>query len=123
LALQPGIAERLGTAFFWSPAEVNQVRAQHRVAGAGMPNFSDDLPVSHKAPGTTPLRIGLPILSIVKHRGEHMDDGIWGLVVIGGPLFLGLALFIASRPRRLTPRERAQSDQVARKNWGKERIH
>jgi hypothetical protein len=53
---------------------------------------------------------------------EEIGGWIWGLVVIGGPILLGLALFVASRRRRLTRGERAQSDQVARKNWGKERI-
>jgi hypothetical protein len=50
-----------------------------------------------------------------------MDGWIWGLVIVGGPVLLGVALFFANR-RRLSRAERARSEEAARKNWGKERI-
>jgi hypothetical protein len=52
------------------------------------------------------------------------DGWVWGLVIIGGPLLMGIFLYIFSgRRNRLTPTEKKMSDQAARENWGKERIH
>jgi hypothetical protein len=51
-----------------------------------------------------------------------MDGWIWGLVIVGGPVILGIALFFAARRRRLTRSEKARSDQAARENWGQEDI-
>jgi hypothetical protein len=53
-----------------------------------------------------------------------MDGLLWALVIIGGPVLLGLVMFLYSgRRRRLTSGEKAVSDRVARENWGKEEIH
>ena len=52
-----------------------------------------------------------------------MDGLLWALVIVGGPVLLGLAVFLYSgRRRRLTPGQKATADQVARENWGKEEI-
>ena len=56
-------------------------------------------------------------------RRSKMDGLLWALVIIGGPVLLGLVVFLYSgRRRRRTPGEKAVSDQVARENWGKEEI-
>jgi hypothetical protein len=53
-----------------------------------------------------------------------MDGLLWGLVIIGGPLLLGLAMFLfGERRRRLTRAKKTVSEQAARDNWGKEEIH
>lgn len=52
-----------------------------------------------------------------------MDGMLWGLVVVGGPLLLGLAIFLfGARRRRLSQTERTIADQQAHENWGKEEI-
>ncbi len=52
------------------------------------------------------------------------DGWIWGLVIIGGPLLIGIFMAVfSSRRRRLTRTEQKLSDQTAHENWGKERIH
>jgi hypothetical protein len=51
------------------------------------------------------------------------DGWVWGLVIIGGPLLLGIFMYIYSgRRKRLTPTEKKMSDQATRENWGKEEI-
>ena len=51
------------------------------------------------------------------------DGWIWALVIIGGPLLMGLFMYIfGQRRRRLTPNEQRASEQGAHENWGKERI-
>lgn len=52
-----------------------------------------------------------------------MEGWIWGLVIIGGPILIGLAMFIfGDMRRRPTPGERAAGDRAAHENWGKEEI-
>ena len=52
-----------------------------------------------------------------------MDGMFWGVGVIGGPLVLGLAIFLfGMRHRKLTQTERRAADQRAHENWGKEEI-
>ncbi len=52
------------------------------------------------------------------------DGWVWGLVIIGGPLLIGIFMAVASsRRRRLSRTEQKVSDKVAHDNWGKERIH
>jgi hypothetical protein len=52
------------------------------------------------------------------------DGWVWGLVIIGGPLLIGIFMYVfGNRRNRLTQEERKISDQAAHKNWGKERIH
>jgi hypothetical protein len=57
-------------------------------------------------------------------RGRSaMDAMLWGLMVVGGPLVLGLVLFLyGQRRRRRTQSERNVSNEAARENWGKEKI-
>jgi hypothetical protein len=51
------------------------------------------------------------------------DGWVWALVIIGGPLLIGIFMAVASsRRRRLTRTEQKVSDDVAHKNWGKEQI-
>lgn len=51
------------------------------------------------------------------------DGWVWALVVIGGPLLIGIFMYVyGSRRRRLTEEERKISEQGAHENWGKERI-
>jgi len=50
------------------------------------------------------------------------DGWVMALIVIGGPLLIGIFMALFSRRRRLTRAERQVSDQVAHENWGKERI-
>lgn len=52
------------------------------------------------------------------------DGWVWALVIIGGPLLMGIFMYIYSgRRNRLTRAEKKMSDQAAHENWGKERIH
>ena len=52
-----------------------------------------------------------------------MDGFIWALVIVGGPVLLGLAIFLfGARRRRLNRVERTIADQQAHENWGKEEI-
>jgi len=50
------------------------------------------------------------------------DGWVWALVIIGGPLLIGIFMAVYSRRRRLTRTEQKVSDEVAHKNWGKEQI-
>jgi hypothetical protein len=51
------------------------------------------------------------------------DGWVWALVIVGGPLLIGIFMAVAgSRRRRLTRTEQKVSDEVAHKNWGKEQI-
>jgi hypothetical protein len=51
------------------------------------------------------------------------DGWVWALVIIGGPLLIGIFMFVfGNRRRRLSKTEQKISDEVAHKNWGKERI-
>jgi len=51
------------------------------------------------------------------------DGWVWALVIVGGPLLIGIFMYVfGNRRRRLTAHEREVSDQAARENWGKERI-
>jgi len=52
-----------------------------------------------------------------------MDGMIWAIVIVGGPLLLGLAIFLfGTRRRRLNRVEREIADERAHENWGKEEI-
>jgi cytochrome c-type biogenesis protein CcmH/NrfF len=51
-----------------------------------------------------------------------MDAMLWGLMVVGGPLVLGVVLFLYGQRRRRTQAERKVSNEAARENWGKEKI-
>jgi hypothetical protein len=52
------------------------------------------------------------------------DGWVWVLVVVGGPLLIGIFMAVfSSRRRRLTRTEQKVADQAAHENWGKERIH
>ena len=52
-----------------------------------------------------------------------MDGWLLAIVVIGGPLLLGLVMFlVSSRQRRLTKAEKDLTQQKTRENWGKEQI-
>jgi hypothetical protein len=51
------------------------------------------------------------------------DGWVWGLVIIGGPLLLGIFMAVFNRRRKLTRSEQKAVDQATRENWGKERIH
>ncbi|MCB8822696.1 hypothetical protein [Microvirga rosea] len=54
---------------------------------------------------------------------DMLGGWLWALVVIGGPVLLGIALFLFSANRRkMTRREVQASEQSARENWGKERV-
>jgi hypothetical protein len=51
------------------------------------------------------------------------DGWVWALVIIGGPLLIGIFMYIfGERRRRLSATEQKISDQTAHENWGKERI-
>jgi hypothetical protein len=50
------------------------------------------------------------------------DGWVWALVIIGGPLLIGIFMAVYSRRRRPTRTEQQVSDEVAHKNWGKEQI-
>jgi cyanate permease len=51
------------------------------------------------------------------------DGWVWALVIVGGPLLLGIFMWVfSSRRRRLTQNEQQISDEAAHENWGKERI-
>ena len=51
-----------------------------------------------------------------------MEGVLWGLVIVGGPILLGLAVFLFGQRRRRSRSEKLASDQTARDNWGKEQI-
>ncbi|SCZ11024.1 hypothetical protein [Microvirga guangxiensis] len=52
------------------------------------------------------------------------DGWMWGLVIIGGPLLIGIFMAVfANRRNKLNRVEREISEQGAHKNWGKEEIH
>lgn len=52
------------------------------------------------------------------------DGWVWGLVIIGGPLLIGIFLLLFSgRRRRLNRTEQKAIDEATRENWGKERMH
>jgi len=54
---------------------------------------------------------------------DMADGWVWALVIIGGPLLIGIFMaYYSSRRRRLTRTEQQVSDQAAHENWGKERI-
>jgi hypothetical protein len=57
--------------------------------------------------------------------GRHTMEGyLWALVIVGGPILLGVAIWLfGDQRRRLTRAERERSEQGARENWGKEEIH
>ena len=50
------------------------------------------------------------------------DGWVWALVIVGGPLLIGIFMAVFSRRRKLSQAERKASDQAAHENWGKERI-
>jgi hypothetical protein len=51
------------------------------------------------------------------------DGWVWALVIIGGPVLIGLFMYMFSgRRNRLTQTEQKISDQGAHENWGKERV-
>ena len=52
-----------------------------------------------------------------------MDGWLWALVIVGGPILLGLFLFLyGDLGRKLTRSERKVSEEAAHENWGKEKI-
>ena len=58
------------------------------------------------------------------NMSDIADGWVWALVIIGGPLLLGIFMYMYSgRRNQLTPPEKKASDQAAHKNWGKEEIH
>jgi hypothetical protein len=59
----------------------------------------------------------------MKMDWDIADGWVWALVIVGGPVLLGLLMYVYSgRRSRLNRVEREVSDQRARENWGKERI-
>jgi hypothetical protein len=51
------------------------------------------------------------------------DGWVWALVIVGGPLLIGIFMAVfGSRRRRLSRTEQKISDQAAHENWGKERV-
>jgi hypothetical protein len=49
---------------------------------------------------------------------------VWGLIFVGGLVLLGAAIFLfGDRLRPLSRAERKRSDEAARENWGKEKVH
>ncbi len=51
------------------------------------------------------------------------DGWVWGLVIVGGPLLIGIfMLLFVNRRNKLNRVEREASDQAAHENWGKERV-
>jgi len=49
---------------------------------------------------------------------------VWALVIIGGPLLIGIFMAVfGARRRRLTRSEQKAVDQATHENWGKERVH
>lgn len=51
------------------------------------------------------------------------DGWIMALLVIGGPLLLGIFMYVfGQRRHRLTANEQRISDEATHENWGKERI-
>jgi hypothetical protein len=56
---------------------------------------------------------------------EYVSPGIlWALVIVGGPILLGLAMyFYGDRLPPLTRRQREAGDRAARESWGKEKVH
>ncbi|HEV2563788.1 MAG TPA: hypothetical protein VGU19_01755 [Microvirga sp.] len=51
------------------------------------------------------------------------DGWVWALVIVGGPLLIGIFMAVfSSRRRRLSRTEQKISDQAAHENWGKERV-
>jgi hypothetical protein len=51
------------------------------------------------------------------------DGWVWALVIIGGPLLMGIFMYaFGNRRNRLNRVEREISEQGAHENWGKERI-
>jgi len=55
--------------------------------------------------------------------GRRVMEGVlWGVVIVGGPILLGLAVFLFGQRRRRSRSEKLASDQTARDNWGKEQI-
>jgi hypothetical protein len=58
-----------------------------------------------------------------KFMWDIADGWVWALVVIGGPLLIGIFMAVfSSRRRRLSQTEQKISDQAAHENWGKERV-
>ncbi|WP_166802146.1 hypothetical protein [Microvirga pakistanensis] len=51
------------------------------------------------------------------------DGWVWALVIVGGPLLMGLFMLVfANRRNKLNRVEREASEQGAHENWGKERV-
>ena len=51
------------------------------------------------------------------------DGWIWGFVIIGGPLLIGIFMWVfGQRRRRLSQTEQKVADKAAHENWGKEQI-
>jgi hypothetical protein len=51
------------------------------------------------------------------------DGWVWALVIVGGPLLIGIFMAVfSSRRRRLSRTEQKIADQAAHENWGKERV-
>jgi hypothetical protein len=50
------------------------------------------------------------------------DGWVWALVIVGGPLLMGIFMYVFGRRSRLNRVEREVSERGAHENWGKERI-
>ena len=58
-----------------------------------------------------------------RNMWDIADGWVWALVIVGGPLLIGIFMAVfSSRRRRLSQTEQKISDQAAHENWGKERI-
>lgn len=50
------------------------------------------------------------------------DGWVWALVIIGGPLLMGIFMWVFGGRRRMSAEQRKAADQAAHDNWGKERV-
>ena len=51
------------------------------------------------------------------------SGGLWSIMVIGGPIALGLAVLAVYLQRRRRQRPVGDGETATRKNWNKEEIH
>ena len=55
---------------------------------------------------------------------ETVQGVLWALVIVGGPVVLGLAMyFYGDLLAPLTRRQLEAADKAAREKWGKEKVH
>lgn len=48
--------------------------------------------------------------------------GLWAIMVVGGPIVLGVAVLAVYFQRRRSRQSQGQGETAARKNWNKEEI-